>query len=73
MTAAVGGITTTQVANDLIAKKECDIVYAETIKCSLIGRATLRNSFFPRHAAIDLGVIKNKLLFSCQYQIMIAK
>nr|QGJ83569.1 NADH-dependent flavin oxidoreductase [Opalinidae sp.] len=47
LTAAVGGICSSELANNLIENKEADVV--------LIGRAALRGAFYPRHAAADIG------------------
>lgn len=46
--AAVGGICDGKIANDLIVNDEADLV--------LIGRGVLRDAFFPRHVAQDLGL-----------------
>jgi 2,4-dienoyl-CoA reductase-like NADH-dependent reductase (Old Yellow Enzyme family) len=46
-TAAVGMITEAQMANNIIAKGEADMVF--------IARALLRDPYWPIHAALELG------------------
>ena len=48
MTGAVGLITTSQQAEDIIANGQADLVY--------LARQFLRDAYFPLHAAKELGV-----------------